>query len=434
MTSRKRNWIQRMLGRHQTPHPPLNSPDSSREDRTTHSADANKRDSEKPESDAEAAGVDHTTDYDPLQPRIEDARAPHYPGLTADQSAELVAHVQHAFSSRGYHAAPAGQSFEFWEGVASGNTEGRPKIMGMTNLVRQVANLPNFDAAGETADAFVDSLLNAESPFDLRDADFYAGMRVRLTPISDGAPTAAREFDRDAPIRPFSDDTMIQLSLDSSVAVQAMTDATIADRGPVEDLYRMGYRNLWQELIDSDLTIQQIQPDPSDDTQMVWAITGSSYYLGSAALFLEELLHRYQPQVDTSAGLIFAMPHRHMTLVREVTNGNELMGAIGLMATLAAEQYHTKPGQISPRLHLQHLGEVETFTDVVWGNDQRQVEIQVKPNSYLMGRISEGMDGDDFGGFGPGGSSGPGGPGGGSGGFNGGPGGPIGPSFGGPAL
>ena len=51
------------------------------------------------------------------------------------------------------------------------------------------------------------------------------------------------------------------------------------------------------------------------------------------------------------------------------------------------------------------MGEVTTFTDVVWGDKDRQVEIQVKPTPYLMGRISDGLDGD--GGFGFGGPGGP---------------------------
>ena len=249
----------------------------------------------------------------------------------------------------------------------------------------------------------------------MRDADFYAAMRVRLAPVKKElgvAPKGSFQFDKDSPVRPYADDLIVRLCLDRPGGIRALTERDLEDRGLVEHLYRMGYRNLWQDLIESDLHFREVRSDsgvlPHDgeqDPEMVWSIESSSYYAGSAPLFLEELFARYRPDVDLGSGIIFASPHRHLTLAREVTNGNDLMGSIGLMATMAAEQYSSKPGQISPRLHLLHMGEVTTFTDVVWGDKDRQVEIQVKPTPYLMGRISDGLDGD--GGFGFGGPGGP---------------------------
>lgn len=267
--------------------------------------------------------------------------------------------------------------------------------------------------------------LTRHSPAKLSDADFYRAMRVRIAPLRPGANAdhqGAYEFLKDAPVRPFAEDMTTRLCLDLDGGVFALEDADLFDRGPVEHLYRMGYRNLWQDLIDSDLAFKEVRSDSGVlprqgdvEPEMLWSIEGSSYYAGSAPLFLEELFERFKPGVDLSSGIIFASPHRHLTLAREVTNGNDLMGSIGLMATMAAEEFSSSTGQISPRLHLLHMGEVTTFTDVVWGNKDRQVEIQVKPTPYLMSRISDGLDGDGgLGGFGPGpggpGLGGPGGP------------------------
>ena len=38
---------------------------------------------------------------------------------------------------------------------------------------------------------------------------------------------------------------------------------------------------------------------------------------------------------------------------------------------------------------------METFTDIIWGDDERQAEIQVKPSPYLMAKINEGLDGPE---------------------------------------
>lgn len=280
---------------------------------------------------------------------------------------------------------------------------------------------PNAET-GDSAAAPQDNAPQAPSEVpvsQMRDADFYAAMRVRLAPVKKElgvAPKGSFQFDKDSPVRPYADDLIVRLCLDRPGGIRALTERDLDDRGLVEHLYRMGYRNLWQDLIESDLHFREVRSDsgvlPHDgeqDPEMVWSIESSSYYAGSAPLFLEELFARHRPDVDLSSGIIFASPHRHLTLAREVTNGNDLMGSIGLMATMAAEQYSSQPGQISPRLHLLHMGEVTTFTDVVWGDKDRQVEIQVKPTPYLMGRISDGLDGD--GGFGFGGPGGPGDPG-----------------------
>lgn len=220
-------------------------------------------------------------------------------------------------------------------------------------------------------------------------------------------------FTKDSPVQPWSEDTIVRLCFDSEESVENLNPSSLEDRGPVEDLYRMGYRNLWQELIDSDLSAVRFTPSeeqrfgasqastlpPSmqdaNAEESCWLLETSSFFGGSIPLFLDEIMERYAPEVDRSKGLIFAMPHRHLTLVREVTNGASLMNSIGLMVSITAEQYTSQPGSISPRLHLWHEGQVETFTDIIWGDDERQAEIQVKPSPYLMAKINEGLDGPE---------------------------------------
>ncbi|HIW95889.1 MAG TPA: hypothetical protein H9867_05315 [Candidatus Corynebacterium gallistercoris] len=354
---------------------------------------------------------------------------PHFTALTFDQGMNFEHTVISAFNEHGYQADVNGTDLRIT------SRSGKEQHVNLTNLYREVAQLEAIDEDMDmVVRDYVGNMMAVRSAADYREADFYRGMRVRLLPIPHleteswamealgltGAGDVQLDsekiealFTPDSPIQPFSEDTVVHLSFDTENAVQALSPELLDDRGPVEDLYRMGYRNLWQELVDSDLKVVEFTPDAeqsfrsthvgalppelrnNEAGESCWMIESSSFYGGSIPLFLEEFMDRYLPQVDRSNGVIFAMPHRHLTLVKNVTNGAELMNSIGLMVSLTAEEFSHQPGGLSPRLHLWHEGQVQTFTDIVWGTDERQAEIQVKPSPYLMAKISEGLDGPD---------------------------------------
>lgn len=257
--------------------------------------------------------------------------------------------------------------------------------------------------------------LTVFDPSTLEDAEFYRRMRVTLQPLEIAeASGGTSDFGPHAPARPFSDDTLIRLTLDmprdgaeptlsqpqqaatkrdrkvSMHATFPLSEETMADRGPVEDLYRMGYRNLWQELIDSDLHVNEISPGPKEK---VWAFEGTSPYIGSAPIFLEELIEKFLPQIDMDSGVLFTMPSTGQMLVRDVTAGMELFHTIGLLATASADEYFKSPDKISPRLHLWHEGQIETISDIKMPEPgEQQTEIQIKPTAYLMTQMNEGPD------------------------------------------
>lgn len=263
-------------------------------------------------------------------------------------------------------------------------------------------------------------------PADLRDADFYRRMRVTLQPIETAqASVDIEDFSPDSPIRPFTKDSVVRLALDipgnalkktgQSVITRPqelshpskasrsrrlrtqikdghtsfpLSPENLDDRGPVEDLYRMGYRNLWQDLIDSDLEVKEVSPA---ENKKVWTFEGSSPYIGSAPIFLEELMQKYLPEVDTAPGLLFTMPSSTQMLVREVTSGKELLQTMGLLAGASAEEYFYSPDKLSPRLHLWHEGQIETISDMKppEQNNTTVTEIQIKPTAYLMSLIGD---------------------------------------------
>lgn len=237
--------------------------------------------------------------------------------------------------------------------------------------------------------------LTVFDPTDLGDADFYRRMRVTLQPI-DIAETSVdtNDLSPSSPVRPFSGDTLIRLTLDTPRgeidATFPLSAETLEDRGPVEDLYRMGYRNLWQDLVDSDLKVTEISPGPKEK---VWLFEGTSPYVGSAPIFLEELIEKFLPQIDMASGVLFTMPSNSQMLVRDVTAGMELFHTIGLLATATADEYFKSPDKISPRLHLWHEGQIETISDIKMPElGEEQTEIQIKPTAYLMSQMNEGPD------------------------------------------
>lgn len=247
-------------------------------------------------------------------------------------------------------------------------------------------------------------------PRHLDDVEFYRNMRVRLQTTEQAQVTDTEDaFGPESVVRPFSDDAVIRLVLDLPSA-QSVTRSRkhssggghtnfplstehLDDRGPVEDLYRMGYRNLWQDLIDSDLHVTEMNPGPKE---LVWVFEGSSPYIGSAPIFLEELVQKYIPSLDMSRGLLFTMPSSGQMLVRDVTTGKELFHTIGLLATASADEYFKSADKLSPRLHLWHEGQIETISDIKLPEPgEKQTEIQIKPTAYLISQMNEGTDGPE---------------------------------------
>ena len=426
MTPKKRSWINRLFGSHNS------STGSNGASRPFNTEPAGTR----PAASGTPSISDATYSPTSSSPGPEDPPLP-LSGLTLDQSTELIKQVVRTLNKLGYGANPTPEVVYFskpediekplkysgptpgpYGGKLPAPDDGEGSLMGLDNVTRQAANAENFDRdmpsiVEEFVTGLVTSLDAASEMQSLPDAEFYSLLRVRLTAIDllpESLQADAREFNQNSPVRPFSDALCIHLVQDAPHSVMGLTPAGLKDRGPVEDLFRIGYRNLWQDLIDSDLEVQSVQGEDGKPGERMWVFEGSSYYVGSIPILLDEIVERYLPQIDRSAGLLFAAPHRHLTLVREMDTGANLMGSIGLLATAAAEQFSKQPGSLSPRLLLSHMGEITTFTDVKW-RDERSAELEVKPTAYLMEKLNQGWeDGEGFGDGGPsgGGLAGPG--------------------------
>ena len=114
---------------------------------------------------------------------------------------------------------------------------------------------PNGEADGSPATPQDPLALRARFP---RCDGFLCRVRVRLAPV-EGAGRGAGRFPvrQDPPVRP----TPMTSSSASAWTAPAESDAHERDLGYglVEHLYRMGYRNLWQDLIESDLHFREVR-------------------------------------------------------------------------------------------------------------------------------------------------------------------------------
>lgn len=76
--------------------------------------------------------------------------------------------------------------------------------------------------------------------------------------------------------------------------------------------------------------------------------------------------------------------------------GTDLLEGINAMTSAAVHQFTENPGAVSPRLYLDHNGELNAFTGVTTRDNGQQV-LQVYPDEHLMRRLNEGdgIDGVD---------------------------------------
>ncbi|EEW16595.1 hypothetical protein HMPREF0297_1035 [Corynebacterium jeikeium ATCC 43734] len=339
------------------------------------------------------------------------------PRLDLHQSTALIRQIVRTLNSLGYGATPTPEVVYYskpehiekplsypgptpgpYGGQLPAPDYGEGSMLGLENLTKQCANAEDFGRDMPVlVEHFVNSLVGPAAASErellsLPDAEFYSHLRARLMSIDllpEQSRADAREFNPDSPIRPYSDDLCITLVLDTPNSVVSLSPGSLDDRGPIEDLFRIGYRNLWQELIDSDLDVQPVRASEDRPEERFWAIESSSYYTGSVPLLMNEILERLLPQIDPSEGLIFSTPHRHITLVREMGEGTDMLGSIKMMAAVTAQEFSRQAGAMSPRLMFSHMAEITTFTDIKSKGGGR-AEIDIQPPAYLMERINQG--------------------------------------------
>ena len=84
---------------------------------------------------------------------------------------------------------------------------------------------------------------------------------------------------------------------------------------------------------------------------------------------------------------MFAVPHRHLLLAREVTQGTNLFEGVNFMSKIAYQQWESQAGPISPSLHLMYAGELTAISEFAT-DEEGKVIMGIRPTDYLMDMLN----------------------------------------------
>jgi len=315
--------------------------------------------------------------------RLRDRNRPdlHFPGLTRGQAGELRSALRRTLAEKG-----ATVRYDGRHAVIQHPRHGRFTV-NLENLIGDVAASQHPKAARSMARAFASSVLDAEHSETLSTADLYARLRLRVAPTTHLVPEE-EEVITAATLHGFTQDTAVTLVLDTERSIQTMPLDRLRRHDDLDTLVRAARNNLRSELLD--LTVHaQVHPGSEEHPGARFrSFESGSYYTASAAILLAEILPAWAPDLDFSRGVLFAMPTRHILLVREVTTGEDLLEGLGRLAPVAAQVAVDGSHSVSPLLHLWHDGEITTLTSF----NQEARELRITPTPYLLGLMA-GEDG-----------------------------------------
>lgn len=299
--------------------------------------------------------------------------------------------------------------------------DGGAAHVSLRTLAMNAAGLDDLGQLPELVENFVHGTLADANLSNLSTADLYKSLRLRLLPApetqDESGDGVERQIRETSVLRSFTSDMSIAMVLDTEHAIRIQPLDELEAFDSLDALERAADRNTWQELLDANVDVTYINnDDDGGDGSDFWAFESSSYYLGSSPLFLSDLLQRWAPDMDQSRGVIFAVPDRDLMIARPVTTGENLMNGITSMVRIAMRFGLGNPTSISPRLHLLHENQINTFTDYriiepsgdeEWSTEafespqQGAIGIEVRPDAYLMEMLQQDGFGDSFDDFGP---------------------------------
>ncbi|MDO5668568.1 MAG: hypothetical protein Q4G50_01045 [Corynebacterium sp.] len=315
--------------------------------------------------------------------RFRDRNRPdlHFPGLTRGQAGELRAALRRTLAEKG-----ATVRFDSRHAIIDHPRQGRVAV-NLENLIRDVGASQHPKAPRSMARAFLSSVLDSEPSHEWTTADLYAGLRLRIAATTHLVPEE-QDIVTAATLRGFTDDTAVTLVLDTERTIQTMPLDRLRDHDDVDTLVRAARNNLRTELLDADVHTH-IHPASEDHPGAHFrSFESGSYYTATAPVLFPDILEAWAPELDHSRGILFAMPTRHILLVREITTGEDLLEGLGRLAPVAAQLAVDGAHAVSPLLHMWHEGEVTTLTSF----DQEARELKITPTPYLLELMSAGDD------------------------------------------
>lgn len=311
----------------------------------------------------------------PPAPAMDEA----YPHLSAERANAMRRQVSEAIRHEG--GEPDFLNPQQVEVRVDGELTG---TYGLDNLSRQLSHIESEEEAAEEIITFVRGVMRHSDMEDLGSADFYRQLKLRLAPSYQLEQLSAEN--PPAGLSEFVPGIISYLVNDAPTAVETFSEEIAAEHDTIDELIRFGRENLWKELLGARDNVAEI-PLETAPAAPLHVVESDSFFISSAPIFGAEILKQWFPTLDQRRGVLLAFPHRHVLLAREVTTGTDLMQAITGMAGIAAGQFETQPGHLSPAVHLLYDGELTPFTFLQEGEDG-ETSIGIAPSEYLMDLIN----------------------------------------------
>lgn len=304
---------------------------------------------------------------------------PSFPSLSRKDADQLRSSLRRQLAAEG-----ASVRFDGMVATIEHPRRGRMSVR-LDDLVHQVASSQHPKAIPNLTANFMSGLDNDTYVDQLDTAAFYSRLRLRLVSTRDLSAEEQRVVDA-ATLFGFTNDTSATIAVDTASSIQTIALEKLSEIDDIDALERAARTNLREELRTSDVDVQfHNGPDESPGAS-AWTFESSSHYLGSAPLLLEEFVDMWAPEIDTTNGLLFSMPTRHLLLVREITEGTDLLEGISRMAPVAAQIADSAESTVSPLVHVYDDGEITTISNWTPGSHQ----IEIAPNAHIMNQLIKG--------------------------------------------
>lgn len=304
---------------------------------------------------------------------------PSFPSLSRKDADQLRSSLRRQLAAEG-----ASIRFDGMAATIEHPRRGRMSVR-LDDLVRQVASSQHPKAIPNLAASFMTGLDDDTYMEQLDTASLYSRLRLRLVSTRDLSAEEQKVIDA-ATLFDFTNDTSATIALDTASSIQTIALEKLAEIDDVDALERAARTNLREELRNTDIDVQFHNGPVESPGASAWTFESSSHYLGSAPLLLEDFIEMWAPEIDTTNGLLFSMPTRHLLLVRSVTEGTDLLEGISRMAPVAAQIADSAESTVSPLVHVYDDGEITTISNWTPGSQQ----IEIAPNTHIMNQLIKG--------------------------------------------
>lgn len=266
--------------------------------------------------------------------------------LDVDRAARLRVLVRQAFAEQGREVVVHADHMEDDEGSR----------FGLWNLAAVCAEADEADWP-ELVARHVQGLLNPDDIERVPEAELLVSVHQRIIEAAQMTdetwhPTAPR----------LGEGLLVVLAVDRPEQVATPPESFWDERGGVEHWRKVGLTNL-RALLDT-VPLKHERITPADGIGGFDVVMGDSFFSGSLALLLDDVLARFSPGQDTGNGVLVSVPFRHQLAWSVVEPGPQAVQALHNLFGFAAAGFSDAPGPVSPHVYWVRDGRWRQLTRV----------------------------------------------------------------------